>query len=332
MPTASHARATAIAEAGLDWLLVIHPVSMRWLIGQDNKSYTAFQCLAVSASPASSSSSRARWSATSSSSTPWSTRCAATTVAEPEDPMEAFSKFADDLGLKNARVGMEVPSWYLNAHQYIRVKDILGKALVAEPSGLDAQPEAREVAAGDRLSPQIGGHRRRCLEGADRNRRRGPHGAGAGGAAYNAILKAGSAIPASTMNLMTGERSCFVLGAPTERKQKRGDTGLVELGGAYRRYTSTLGRQWVLGQPSERLSDLHKLVLEASDACMAEMRDGAPAIKPHEALKAMIRQGTAWIISASTRPAMAWRRAFRRPGASRPTCSAAARMCCGPAW
>ena len=39
----------AIAEAGLDWFLVVHPVTMRWLIGQDNKSYTAFQCLAVSA-------------------------------------------------------------------------------------------------------------------------------------------------------------------------------------------------------------------------------------------------------------------------------------------
>ena len=32
-------------------------------------------------------------------------------------------------------------------------------------------------------------------------------------AAYHAILTSGSAIPASTMNLMTGERSCFVLGA-----------------------------------------------------------------------------------------------------------------------
>ena len=39
----------AIARAGLDWLLLIHPVSIRWLIGQDNKSYTAFQCLPVSA-------------------------------------------------------------------------------------------------------------------------------------------------------------------------------------------------------------------------------------------------------------------------------------------
>jgi Xaa-Pro dipeptidase len=87
------------------------------------------------------------------------------------------------------------------------------------------------------------------------------------------------------MNLMTGERSCFALGGPTERVQKRDDTGLVELGGAYRRYTSTLGRQWVLGKPSQRLGDVHKLVLEASDACMAKMRDGAAAIDAHEALK-----------------------------------------------
>ena len=41
----------AMEQAGLDWLLVIHPVSMRWLIGQDNKSYTAFQCLPVSVKP-----------------------------------------------------------------------------------------------------------------------------------------------------------------------------------------------------------------------------------------------------------------------------------------
>ena len=62
--------------------------------------------------------------------------------------MEAFSKFADDLGLKDARVGIEVPSWYLNAHHYVRLKEILGKALIAEPSNLDAQPQAREIAEG----------------------------------------------------------------------------------------------------------------------------------------------------------------------------------------
>jgi Xaa-Pro dipeptidase len=87
---------------------------------------------------------------------------------------------------------------------------------------------------------------------------------------------------------VTGERSCFALGGPTERKMKRGDTGLVELGGAYKRYTSTLGRQWSIGRPSGRLQDLHKVVLEASDAAMAEMKAGAPAINAHEALKGVI--------------------------------------------
>src|SRR5262245_46032748 len=41
----------AMEQAGLDWLLLIHPVSIRWLIGQDNKSYTAFQCLPISVKP-----------------------------------------------------------------------------------------------------------------------------------------------------------------------------------------------------------------------------------------------------------------------------------------
>jgi Xaa-Pro dipeptidase len=107
-------------------------------------------------------------------------------------------------------------------------------------------------------------------------------------AAYQAILSSGSSLPASTMNLVTGERSCFALGGPTERRMKRGDTGLVELGGAYKRYTSTLGRQWSIGKPSGRLQDLHKVVREASDAAFAEMRAGVPAIKVHDALKGVI--------------------------------------------
>lgn len=275
----------AMAEANLDWFLVIHPVTMRWLIGQDNKSYTAFQCLAVSASSDKLVIFTREMERNEFELDTMVTEVRTYNGAEPEDPMEAFSKFADGLGLKTARVGMEVPSWYLNPHQYIRVKDILGKALVSEPSGLIHNLKLVK-------SPQeIEYHRKSAAIAADAWKAliaavaEGRTELELAAAAYNAILKAGSAIPASTMNLMTGERSCFALGGPTERKQKRGDTGLVELGGAYRRYTSTLGRQWVLGQPTARLRDLHKLVLEASDACMAEMRDGAPAIKPHEALK-----------------------------------------------
>jgi Xaa-Pro dipeptidase len=275
----------AIAEAGLDWFLVIHPVTMRWLIGQDNKSYTAFQCLAVSVNSDKLTIFTREMERNEFELDTMVTDVRTYNGAEPEDPMQAFSKFADALGLKTARVGMEVPAYYLSAPHYLGVKEILGKALVAEPSGLihnlKLQKSPKEIEY-HRKSAAIAGDAWKALIATVAEGRTELELAAA---AYNAILKAGSGIPASTMNLMTGERSCFVLGAPTERKQKRDDTGLVELGGAYRRYTSTLGRQWVLGQPTTRLRDLHKLVLEASDACMAQMRDGAPAIKAHEALK-----------------------------------------------
>jgi Xaa-Pro aminopeptidase len=69
---------------------------------------------------------------------------------------------------------------------------------------------------------------------------------------------------------------------------RRSDTGLVEICAARRRYTSTLGRQWTLGAPAQRVKDLHEVVLEASHACIAEMRAGVAAVVPHEASKPVI--------------------------------------------
>lgn len=278
----------AIAEAGLDWLLVIHPVSIRWLIGQDNKSYTTFQCLPVSATDSelvifSREMDRNEFEAESMIEGMFSYN-----GREPEDAMAAFSRFADDLGLKSKRVGMEVPGAYLSAPNYLAVKAMLGDALVAEPNGLipalkmTKSPQELEY---HRRSAAIAGEAWQALLGAVSE---GVTELALSGAAYQAILAAGSALPASTMNLVTGERSCFALGGPTERRMARGDTGLVELGGAYKRYTSTLGRQWCLGEPSARLRELHGLVREASAAARAKMRAGAPAIDAHEALKAVL--------------------------------------------
>ena len=41
----------AIGKAGLDWLVLFHPVSIHWLTGSDAKSYQEFQCLLISAKP-----------------------------------------------------------------------------------------------------------------------------------------------------------------------------------------------------------------------------------------------------------------------------------------
>jgi Xaa-Pro dipeptidase len=275
----------AIAKAGLDWLIVIHPVSMRWLIGQDNKSYTAFQCLPVSASGGRLEVFTREMERNEFEADSMADAVRSYNGREPEDPMTAFATFAADLGLTRGRVGMEVPAYYLHAHHYQKLKEILGSALVAEPNGLiNSLKLAKSPQELDyhRRSAQIAGESWKALLSVAKE---GASELELSGAAYQKILSSGSFLPASTMNLATGERSCFALGGPTERRMKRGDTGLVELGGAYKRYTSTLGRQWSIGKPSQRLADLHKIVAEASDAAMAKMKAGAPAIDAHEALK-----------------------------------------------
>lgn len=280
----------AIGEAGLDWLLVLHPVSIRWLIGQDTKSYTVFQCLPVSAQPG-----RLVMFTRGTEEIEF----AADTMAdalhcyngrEPEDPMEAFSRFLDELGIRGSRVGMEVPGGYLQPGHYVRLKTMLGDALVQEPCGLlmalRAVKSPAEIAY-VREAARIGALALQKLIGAVAE---GVSELELAAVAYHALLSNGSGIPASTMNLMTGERSAYALGGPTERRMRRGDTGLVEMGAARRRYTATLGRQWSLGPPSARLAELYGVIRRASDACLAEMRAGVPAVVPHEAAKRVIAE------------------------------------------
>jgi Xaa-Pro dipeptidase len=278
----------SIADAGLDWLLLLHPVSIRWLIGQDTKSYTVFQCLPVSARPGklimfTRGTEKAEFAADT-----MADELRLYGGAEPEDPMQAFTQFANDLGLRNAKVGMEVPGGYLQPSHYVALKAMLGDALVQDSSGLCTSLRAvKSPAELDyiRRASDISALALKALIGAVTEGRSELELAAV---AYHALLSNGSGLPASTMNLMTGERSAYALGGPTERKMRRGDTGLVEIGAARRRYTSTLGRQWTLGQASQRLKDLHAVILEASDACLAEMRAGVKAVVPHEASKQVI--------------------------------------------
>src|SRR5262252_8005220 len=86
----------AISAAGLDWLVVIHPVSMRWLIGQDNKSYTAFQCLPISTRSDKLIAFTREMERNEFELDTLVHEVRGYNGREPEDPMEAFSRFADD--------------------------------------------------------------------------------------------------------------------------------------------------------------------------------------------------------------------------------------------
>ncbi|MCA9095860.1 MAG: aminopeptidase P family protein, partial [Planctomycetaceae bacterium] len=184
----------------------------------------------------------------------------------------------------------EVPGYYLHPYQYVRLKSLLGESLVAEPTNLinDLKlVKSPQELAYIREAARIGDA---AMEVFSRGIREGRSELELAGEVYQALLSRGSGLAASPINLVTGERTCFSHGMPTARTLKRGDDINIEYGATYKRYTSTIGRQFCLGKASARIRELYEVVRRASDAMIAEIRDGVPAVQPHETAKRIISE------------------------------------------
>jgi Xaa-Pro dipeptidase len=280
----------AMTAAGLDWLIVIHPVSIRWLTGSDAKSYQEFQCLLLGSRPG--------------------PICVLTRAGEvnefladalvddvhgwgggdSDDPIAALERIATSLGIPGTRVGVEVPAYYLHPHHYVRITELFSTPPVVEATNLI--PDLTLV-----KSPAEIRYIREAARIADLAMTRFAASLAEGrseleiaGEVHHALLTSGSGLAASPINLVSGERSCFSHGAPTDRKLRRGDFGNVEYGATFQRYTSTIGRQFCMGPPTARMRELVDLVCRASDACSSEIRAGVPAVVPHEAAKRVIAE------------------------------------------
>ena len=276
-----------VAGAGLDWMILFHPVSILWLTGGEAKSYRAFQCLFVAADDRkltmlTNGTDVAEWQDDS-----LTDEVIGYAGPEPEDPLEVFARVARDKGLLNARVGIEVPG-YLHPHQYLRIRDILGAALVAEPSNLIHELKAPKSEAELHYIREAAKRGDAAMESLFATIRDGVMELELAAEVHRSLLAAGCTLPASQMNLVTGDRLCYPIGGPTQRRMKRGDAGTVEVGAAFHRYTATLGRQFSLGEPSARVREIFAVVKEAGEAMLTEIRDGVPATAPHEAAKRVI--------------------------------------------
>ncbi len=278
----------AMAEQGLDWLVVFHPVSIHWLTGSDAKSYQEFQCLFLSAKPGPLVVLTRNGERDEFESDALVDEVVGWGGGEPDDPLEAFEQVGRRHGVFGSRVGIEVPAYYLHPHHYVQLRQLLETSLVAEPTNLIADLKLVK-------SPAEIAYIRKAAEIADAGMVAFGAALAGGrselelaGAVYQAILSAGSGLAASPINLVSGERSCYSHGAPTRRVLGWGDFGSIEFGATWNRYTSTIGRQFCVGEPKQRMRELYELVCRASDACMAEIRAGVPAIVPHEAAKRVI--------------------------------------------
>ncbi len=278
----------ALAAAGLDGLVVIHPASIHWLTGSEAKSYQEFQCLLVSAAGG-----------------PVAALVRAGEVAElaaeaavpevagwgggiVEDPIAALAGLARRHGLLGRRIGLEVPAYYLHPYHHAGLVELFGAARVVDATRLVG--DLRLV-----KSPAELGYIREAAALADlgmaefrRRLRPGASELELAGHVTGTLLMQGSGIAASPINLVSGPRAAYSHGAPTRRRLAAGDAGSIELGATAQRYTATLGRQFVLGPPGARLLALYDVVRRAGDAMLAAIRPGVPAVAVHEAACAVL--------------------------------------------
>lgn len=279
-----------MAAAGLDWLIAFHPVSIHWLTGSDAKSYQEFQCLFIGANSdkvgvLAREGEQAELEADALADHIWTWG-----GREIESPLPAFRRAAEALGLLGQRVGIEVPAYYLHPHDYLSIRELLGENLVGEPTHLIANlrlvKSPAELSCIHTASAIADGAMAAFADAL----RAGRSELEVAGDVQHALLRAGSGFAASPMNLVSGERSGFSHGAPTSRLLRKGDFGSIEYGATCRRYTATIGRQFVLGEPTRRMREIYEAVQEASRACVAEIRAGAPAAAPHAAARRVLAE------------------------------------------
>jgi Xaa-Pro dipeptidase len=277
----------AIGAAGLDALVAVHPSSIHWLTGSDAKSYQEFQCLLVGARDEPLAVLTRNGEVHEFETDSLAEEVTGYGGNENEDPLAAFAAFARRYGIMGRRVGVEVPGFYLHPHHYLGLREMFGAGFV-EATGL--VPGLKLVKSAAELD-----YVRQAAALADIGMARfaaelapGQTELALAGGIYETLLRNGSGIAASPINLVSGVRSAYSHGAPTTRVLERGDFVNVEFGATVRRHTATIGRQFVLGPPTARMRELYDVVRRASDAMLATIRDGVPARDPHLAAKTVI--------------------------------------------
>lgn len=281
----------AMQEKKLDLLLVTSAVNLLWLIGASTKAYQVFQCLFFTADERPlkltmrlSDVAEARAESLADEVRGWG-------GTKYEDPIDVFTQIFRDLKLPaKARIGLEMPAYYLSVQNYIKVQNALSSYTVVDATNLVEQLKVVK-------SPAEIAYVRRAAQIADLGLKAieqdlaiGKTERDVAATAHGAMMAAGGDSPASPMNFCSGERSCYSHGIPSDRVLKAGDFMHIEFGGAYRRYCSTVARHFCMGKPSSEQKKIHDVTRAACDAAISVVKPGVLGETVHLAAVDVIRK------------------------------------------
>jgi Xaa-Pro dipeptidase len=267
----------AMAEVGLDGMLLFQQESMYWLTGYDTFGFCFFQSLVVTADgrvallTRSADLRQAQHTSTIEDIRIWKD-------AAGTDPAPDLRALAADLGLQGKRLGVEYESYGLVAAN--------GRKLDAAFSGFAALEDASTLVTRLRAvkSPEEMEYVRKAGALADRADeaalaliRAGADEGEILAAQHAAIFRAGGDYPGNEFIIGSGRDALLCRYKAGRRILEARDQITLEFAGVYRRYHAAIMRTVVVGDPKPAHLAYHGAAREALLACEAAMRPGATA-------------------------------------------------------
>jgi len=281
---------SSMKKFNIELLMVISPTNINYLIGTPAKGYQEFEVLffPIDSDPIIMMTRRSEVEMMNEHSLAdevhgWGGQ-------EPEDPIDATHKLMEEKKLLKKRIGIEVPHYYLHPFEYNKINEILGDSivhistdLIGEIKLLKSETELKYVRKASEIADISFNAGLKTIKPGISERE-------ISATIHYEMFMNGGDIPSSPMNFLTGDRSMFAHGEPSDKKLQDGDFMHLQFGSHYRRYCCTIGRNMCVGKPSERMKEIFNVIKEAGDACIAEMGPGKEVRKAHNIAKSIIEK------------------------------------------
>ena len=266
-------------ERDLDALVVSDPANMNYLAGYDGWSFYVHQAVIVTQNRDEPVWVGRGMDANGARATTWLAEenirpYSDDHVQSPHDlhPMDFFAEVLEDLGVDDARIGLEMDTYYFTAKSYLRLQKNLSEAEFEDTTLLvnwvrikKSEQELDYMREAARISENA------MVAGLDAIEEGVPE-SEAARAIYNALIDGtedyGGDYPSIVPLMPSGDHT----GTPhltwTDRPFEQGDPVIIELSGCRHRYHSPLARTTYVGDPPREMQDRMEVVVEGIEAAL----------------------------------------------------------------
>lgn len=273
----------AVAEAGLDGLLLFKQESMYWLTGYDTFGYCFFQCLVLRADGRTALLTRApdlrqaRHTSILGDIRVWVDR-------EDADPALELRDLLRELGLAGKRLGVEYETHGLTAANGRRLESALdGFARLQDASRLISGLRLVKSAAELAVVRRAGELADAALAAAVEHTRAGVDEGVILARMHDAVFEGGGDYPGNPFIIGSGPGALLCRYYSGRRRLDPSDQLTLEFAGVHRQYHACLMRTLIVGEPGPRHRELFDAAAEALQACEARLVPGRTAGEVFEA-------------------------------------------------